>query len=383
MPGPDDARRTVRLFEFYVRWIWPLHRLFVRNRLSRRCCRCGASEKMAPVATADEECALCARQRAAGGPAGRRTDEAGIRALAGILHAAQGTGRRGHDALILFSGGKDSTYLIRRIRDQHPGLRILALTVHNGFMSPVALENVDDLIVRLGVDHLMVRPSRAFYVKLFRYCLTHLNAEGGYGTVDFSDGEYLLDTARTIAAEKGIPLILAGYSRYQVQNGLKLDAFESPRERELADRTQTAGIPLDAIFTPEEVQRWWHGSRWRPEEVARLLFPLHAWDLEEDEIKRQVAAWGLLSRKAGSPIATNHQLIPLLGVVDVHQLGYGSFEIELCRMIREGKADRKTWLHVFELLEHTARTGLFVKPLVLGSLAQLGLSTTDVKVRFP
>ena len=74
--------------------------------------------------------------------------------------------------------------------------------------------------------------------------------------------------------------------------------------------------------------------------------------------------------------------IPLLGVGEVHQLGYSSFEGGFCRMIREGKAEREPWQHTFEFLEYTARTGLFVKPLVLDLLAQLGLQAQDVGVRF-
>ena len=66
----------------------------------------------------------------------------------------------------------------------------------------------------------------------------------------------------------------------------------------------------------------------------------------------------------------------------MHRLGYSSFELEFCRMVREGKADRVEWQHVFELLEHSARTGLFVKAYVVAALAELGLSLEDVGVRF-
>ena len=51
-------------------------------------------------------------------------------------------------------------------------------------------------------------------------------------------------------------------------------------------------------------------------------------------------------------------------------------------MIREGKADRETWQPVFELLEHSSNTGLFVKDVILESLSQLGLRTEDVGIRF-
>jgi len=131
----------------------------------------------------------------------------------------------------------------------------------------------------------MVRHSRAFMAQLFGYCLTHLNADGGYGTVDFSDGELILDTARRVAAEQAIPLILCGYSRYQVENGLKLDGFESPRDRELQDRTETAGIPLTDIATGSALRTWWRASDFPAERVARMVFPMAARGPAEDEVR--------------------------------------------------------------------------------------------------
>lgn len=376
-----DPVRTARMFEFYVRRIWPMQRRFVAGRLSRRCTQCGASEKMLPLGS-DGVCSECAQQNARGLPPRRERDTALEAELGAILAAAQGSGTGNHDVLVMFSGGKDSTYLVQRMKNDHPGLRILACTVDNGFMSPVARRNLDEVLPRLDIDHVFLRPHRQFYLKLFRYALMHLNAEGSYGTVDFSDGEFMLDSARKLAAEKGIPLILCGYSRYQVENGLGLHHFESPPEAERRPRTATAGLALADIFDDADQRLWWQGQTRPGTDVPRLLFPLYAWDLEEAEIKRQVVAWGLIQDRNQSPIVTNHRLIPLLGVVDVHRFGYSSFEKEFCRMIREGKADRESWQHTFEFLEYTSRTGLFVKPLVLDLLEELGLTTADVGVRF-
>lgn len=382
MAQPVDPVKTARLFEFYVRRIWPLQRRFVASRLRLRCVRCAASEAMLPL-NAQQLCSECARQPLQQSGLRRERNAALEAELARIFSAACGTGGGAHDALVMFSGGKDSCYLVQRLKNEHPRLRLLACTVDNGFMSPVAKRNIDEVLPRLDIDHVFIRPRRSFYVKLFRYALTHLNADGSYGTVDFSDGEFMLDAARNLASEKGIPLIVCGYSRYQVENGLGLHHFESPPERERQPRIATAGLALTEIFDDEDERRlWWQGSRQPDALLPRLLFPLYAWDLEEEDIKRQVVAWGLMSAHDQSPIVTNHRLIPLLGVVDVHRFGYSSFEKEFCRMIREGKADRRTWQHTFEFLEYTSKTGLFVKPLVLDLLAELGLTTEDVGVRF-
>ncbi len=370
---------TARLFEFHTRFVWPLHRLWVRNKIARRCRRCALSERAAPL-DKNGLCPACLEPRPATEASAPRENE--VDSLAKTLAEHEGRGGGRYDALLLFSGGKDSVYMVRRMKDEHPNLRLLALTMDNTFMSPVARANVLRLVDRLDLDHLTFRPARAYMKKLYRYGITHLNEDGGYGTVDFSDGEFLLDSARALAAEKGIPLILCGYSRYQVQDGLGLKTFESPPDRERSDRTHVAGMALSDIYTETERGLWWRGSQWPAERVARLLFPLYAWNLDESVIARQVADWGLLQPRENSPLVTNHQLIPLLGVVDIHHMGYSGFEKEFCRMIREGKAPLKRWRAVFEFLEYTARTGLFIKPIILKALRELDLTPEDVGVRF-
>ena len=375
-----DPVKTARMFEFFVRRVWPLQRRLVAGRIARRCTQCGASEKMLTIEPTGI-CSECVKHNASGGPPRRERNPAREAELARVLHEAQGSGGGSYDALVMFSGGKDSTYMVQRMKNEHPRLRLLTCTVDNGFMSPVAKSNLDEVLPRLNTDHVFVRPRREFYVKLFRYAVTHLNDEGSYGTVDFSDGEFMLDTARNLAAEKQIPIILCGYSRYQVENGLGLHHFESPPEVERRARTETAGLALEDMFDEDERRLWWCGPP-AGREAPRLIFPLYAWDLEEAEIKRQVVEWGLIRDRNQSPIVTNHRMIPLLGVVDVHRFGYSSFEKEFCRMIREGRADRESWQHTFEFLEYTSRTGLFVKPLVLDLLQEIGLTTEDVGIRF-
>lgn len=379
-----EILRTAQAFEHYVRFIWPWHRRLVSHKIKQRCHKCAASEAMIPI-KASGLCDICSTNTKAytqhSKPPVTDSESGMAIELAKILEKYAGAGTGAFDVLMPFSGGKDSIYMARRIQLEHPNIRILAYTIDNGFMSPIAKENITSSLERLSLDHIFVRPKKKFFVRLFSYALQHLNHKGGYGTVDFSDGEFMLDTARRLAADMGIPLILCGYSRYQVQDGIGLHHFESPPEIESKARTHTAGLCLEDIF-PDKQDRsvWWNGGQ--GQKIARLLFPLYAWNLEEDVIRQQVQSWGLANKKYSSPIVTNHQLIPLIGVVDVHKFGYSSFEIEFCRMIRDGKADYKHWRYTFEFLEYTARTGMFLKPVVAQSLSALGLSLSDVGIKY-
>lgn len=378
---PDSFVLSVHLFNAYRQFIWPIHRLLAKGSIAQRCRTCAASIKMTPLEP-NGKCFLCNHPQDPNSQRSLENLEEQRRKFHELLSQTQGSGRRAYDALILFSGGKDSTYMVQRLKLEYPRLRILALTINNGFMSPIAEANTRDLVQKLGIDHYFVKVKRQFYVKLFRYGLTHLNSHGAYGTVDFSDGEFTLDSGRNLAAQLEIPLILCGYSRYQVQDGLKLEDFESPRANETKDRTSVAELPLTEIFDSNEINLWWRGSSWPKERVPRLVFPLYIWDLEEDEIKKQVDAWGLLSNRMSNPALTNHRLIPLFAVTDIHQRGFSSFEPEFCRMIREGKADLAHWRSTFEFLEYTARTGMFIKPLIHQLLRDLNLTANELGIHF-
>lgn len=375
----EQLIKSAKAFEFYVSKVWPLHRMLVRSKLAKRCTRCAASERMISLNT-DGICETCLTEVPIQTNSGIDTNKDLVE-FNEILQKAQGSGLERYDALTLFSGGKDSAYLISRIKDEYPDLRLLAITVDNGFMSPVAKENIDELLPKLNVDHLFVRPSKDFYNKLFRYGITHLNEDGGSGTVDFSDGEFILDVSRNIAAEKNIPLILCGYSKYQIINGLKFNSYEYPSEHEAIDRTHVANLPLADFHNEDELKQWWRGSEYTKAERPRLLFPLYCWDLEEEEILNAVKEKKLVS-KTISPIVTNHLFIPVLGVVDVHRYGYSSYEKEFCRMIRDGKADLIHWRNTFELLEYSSKTGVFLKDVCVEMLDEIGLSLEDVGIEF-
>lgn len=375
-----DPTRTAVLFEFYVRNIWPWQRRWAGGKVSKRCCLCAASEQMIPLDNR-QVCEAC-RAQGTVGPIDSSRNEKDEKEISSLFQQYQQKGEGLYDVVVMFSGGKDSCYMVQRLKNQFPKLRILTVSIDNNFMSPIAKKNIYDTLPKLNVDHVFIRPHRDFYLKLFRYTLTHLNSEGSYGTADFSEGEFMLDATKKLAQEKRIPLIACGYSRYQVQNGLRLESFESPAEKERPARTEIAGLALEDIYTAEERQIWWSESDARNPFLPRLLFPFYAWDLPEEDVKKQVVDWGLISKKTQSPIVTNHQLIPLFGVIDVHQTGYSSFEKEFCRMVREGKADRLHWLYTFEFLEYTAKTGFLVRPTVDDLLSKLEMTRADVGIHY-
>ena len=114
-------------------------------------------------------------------------------------------GRSEYDCLSLLSGGKDSTYILAKLISM--GLRVLAFTLDNGYISDQAKANIDRIVRKLGVDHMYGETSqmnKIFVDSLHR----HANVcNGCFKTI------YTLSTK--VALEKNIPFVVTGLSRGQ------------------------------------------------------------------------------------------------------------------------------------------------------------------------
>jgi hypothetical protein len=377
-----DVAKRIAEIEAFLRFVveeWPRLRQCVAEQISRRCRRCILSEKCSPLVNGLCEVCRSGPELEATSPLVHSNRATMPGELDGILCDHAGRGRGQHDALVLFSGGKDSTYLLHRLCREHPALRLLAVTIDNGFMSQVALANARRVIERLNrTDHMIFTPKPNLFRKTFRHAFTHLNAGGCYSTVDRMDGDLVFDIARNLAAALEIPLVIAGLSPTQVERILGLKHFESLRAVECSRRSHSAGFNLAELYDPGDWAYWWDGSAWPIERVPRVLFPFYAWEYDEQRIRAEVVQSGLIETGNDNPLVTNNDTIPLMLAVDVMFLGYSGFEPEFAELVRAGKADRAWWVSVFESLEYQARRGSFLPRCVADTLERLGLSHGDV-----
>ena len=110
-----------------------------------------------------------------------------------------------YDCLSLLSGGKDSTYILAKLVNM--GLRVLAFTLDNGYISDQAKTNINKIVKKLGVDHMYGETphmNKIFVDSLHR----HQNVcNGCFKTI------YTLSTK--VALDKNIPFVVTGLSRGQ------------------------------------------------------------------------------------------------------------------------------------------------------------------------
>ncbi|WP_194534600.1 non-ribosomal peptide synthetase [Zobellia nedashkovskayae] len=110
-----------------------------------------------------------------------------------------------YDCISLLSGGKDSTYVLARLVNM--GLKVLAFTMDNGYISEQAKANVDRIVKKLGVDHVYGQTPHMNEIFVDSLNQHHNVCNGCFKTI------YTLSTK--IALEKKIPFIVTGLSRGQ------------------------------------------------------------------------------------------------------------------------------------------------------------------------
>ena len=349
-----------------------------------RCRNCIASTHFAELNNG--LCQLCEEhlnREAESGKQKGKVNEQENAELHEILQNACGRGEQQYDALVMFSGGKDSTYLVHKLITDYPDLRLLLVTIDSGYASEIAIQNAKKVTSLLRtVDSMVVRPRSDLFYHVFRYALTHLKPQTSYLTIDLLDGELTFDIGRNLAASMKIPLFIAGTSTAQIRLLHGFDWFERPRESMLAKRTHTTGGYDITDLTPaESLHNWWDGSKWPEQQVPRNILPFHAWDYDEEFVQKEVVRMNYIEPGQDNPLATNNILIPLMVSIDFERFGYCGFEPEFALLVREGRANREQWVNIFDAAAYLASTGDFLPLSVDDTLKQLDLTRADVGLK--
>lgn len=332
------------------------------------------------VIAADGVCNLC-RQFAEAPQS--RTDESHRAAReADLEHAlADCRGKGEYDCVVPLSGGKDSLYLLHRLKRDY-GLRVLAFTVDVN-IPPLAWESIRRALARLDIDHVVYRPSPDFYERLFRYALRNQEARGAVYTVSYVYAPLFEGDAIRLATEKGIPLVLAGYSPGQPEPERMLYEFS----RDLICRVDWTPPELRRCgeFSDADLARFFNpltypaGTRF-----PRYLAPFHAWPYNQDEVMRKVVELGLVAtRKHANPIHSNYPINWLLMYSDLRSFGYNPYVPEFSALIREGKANRNYWRTMGPLVDLMIRRRIGPGREVARSLRWLGLRADELRITKP
>ncbi|MBN8542575.1 MAG: hypothetical protein J0L82_19450 [Deltaproteobacteria bacterium] len=377
----------IRAFDFIARNIWPSVRWLFAASLAPRCSQCVISSRVPGVFLTGGVCNLCLEYNR-----NINRDEEAWREkytqhqaqeLNRLLTEYQEKGKGRYDAIILFSGGRDSTYMLNRIRKNFPKLRLLLMTWDNGFYSAISLQRSLEVAQKLDIDHIRFQPKSSVYKTLYRYTLQNVGNKGSYQTVDRLDGTLNQFLGFYYGYMMNIPLVLAGVDFAQEQIMQFHSYFEMPFEdmcsRTLLDRMERkSGFKISDIFSEEDQKLFWDGTGKDPARVPRYILPLVAWRPDKSAIDGDVEIERLLPKRDSSPILTNNQVLAVMTAIDIKTIGYCSFEPEFSEMIRYRENDPVYWRNVFELVELAVKRRFLLGKIIEKVLGKLELKPEQV-----
>lgn len=268
-------------------------------------------------------------------------------------------GKSSYDALMCYSGGKDSTYTLAMLKERY-GLNVLAFTLDNGFVANQASRNIRSVVEGLGIDHIFFKPSFHVLAKIFRTCA----AEDIFppktleraSTICTSCMAIVKSSALRLALEKDIPFIAFGWSPGQAPITSSI-MRNNPSMVRMMQKTlfdplhRIAGDDIRPYFLEE---KHFSGSYRFPYNIHPLAFM----DYDEEDIYRHISNLGWKAPEDVDANSTNCLLNSFANVVHVGRFGFHPYAFELANLVREGYLDRSSALDKLALMENPESTAL-------------------------
>lgn len=250
--------------------------------------------------------------------------------------------QRSYDVLMAYSGGKDSTYTLSLLRNKY-GLRILALSFDNGFISETAAANIRKVTDKHGIDHIFFKPRWATLKRLFSLAaeqeLYPPKTLERASTICTSCMGLVKSLCLRTAVEMDIPMVGYGWSPGQapVQSSIMKN------NPSLIRMTQRAMLdPLRKIMN-DEMDGYFLQERHyaNPDRFPYNVHPL-AWEVyNENSILEEIRKFGWTAPADTDSNSTNCLLNTFANDVHIKRYGFHPYVWEIANMVREGVMTRE------------------------------------------
>lgn len=271
-----------------------------------------------------------------------RKERAALRAEMEATIAAR-RGARPYEAIVAYSGGKDSSYTLKLLVEQY-GLRCLAVTVDNGFLGSGTLDNCRAVCGALGVDHMVFAPSRRFTEALYR---KSAEDESLHSAAAVKRASSICSSCITVinthmlqqALQWGAPIVAGGYIGGQVPRD---GAVMSVRPGQQA-RIRSKLVERFAAALGEDAKPYFELPPAAGGEDARevtVINPMLGLVVTEEEIIRAISALGWTRPKDTGVTSTNCRLNDLGVFIHTRRHGFHPYALEIAEQLRAGTMSR-------------------------------------------
>jgi tRNA(Ile)-lysidine synthase TilS/MesJ len=304
----------------------------------RACDRCLLPETMPGVVIGEDGlCTVCAATPSAADLADRRL---GRRTAVDTVIAAR-RGARPYEVIVAFSGGKDSSFTLRHLVVER-GLRCLAVTIDNGFLSTDTFANCKAVCGALGVDHLLFTPSSRFVERMYRVSVEdgglHPPAATRRASAICLSCIMLINThVLQKAIELGVPMVAGGYLAGQVPAD---GAVMMLRPRGQA-RIRAASVDRLAASFGEDARDYFELRVPDDADAAvAVINPMLGIELSEQEVIEAIVPLGWVKPRDTGLTSTNCRLNDLGVYLHSRRHGFHPYALEVAEQLRHGTLSR-------------------------------------------
>lgn len=258
-------------------------------------------------------------------------------------------GKGAYDALMAYSGGKDSTYTLALLKERW-GMSVLALTFDHGYLSPAAVTNIRQVTAALGVDHVFFAPARATVDEAFRRSVT----DNPYPPKALERASSVCQTCMNLAKsvllrtaiEMGIPFIVYGWSPGQAPISSSVMRLNEPLIRQSQRLMEEAfeRIVGDALrpylLQEHHYQTLALAAARFGAEIPYHVHPLAFLDYSEETVLEGIRRLGWTAPGDTDANSSNCLLNAFANRVHLERHGFHPYAFEIAGLVRQGCMSR-------------------------------------------
>lgn len=250
---------------------------------------------------------------------------------------------RKYQVIMAFSGGKDSTYTLKMIREKY-NASVLAVTFNNGFISESSLHNINVVTDYLGVDSLIVKYPINKLINAFKF------VEDGkiFSMISLERASSICNLCIMLiknmiyyeAIIRDIPIICFGWTPGQVGTAKPLLKLNYRTVSKVFENVKNAivgelGMDYDKYFLNSEFMK---ENEFR---VPYLYYPFVKNSYNEEAIIEDIKkiGWELPEDTDGN--SSNCLLNSYANQCHMTRFGYHPYALEISNMVREGYISRE------------------------------------------
>lgn len=241
-----------------------------------------------------------------------------------------------YDYLVLFSGGKDSTYLAHKLK-QAKGGRVCLFTVENGFEEKSYVEKVKKVASQLGADLFIYQPLQDELIEFYRFLITEDRLkEFDTNPLCFYCGRYFMALGMEFARRNNIPFVAYGATPMQLRKRKRADSLRDIEIFDMVSRKILMGNykKIQAIeqYHTNPVIKKIFDKLFADHAPSKLIFPFHYLDYNIETIKQTLReAYGWQPPVEGLPmekyLSSGCRMISLFGLLNKKR-GFIPHELE-------------------------------------------------------